>query len=486
MEYLYDKLIQLRDSDYYAFHMPGHKRNVFLTGADLPYKLDITEIDGFDDLHHPEGILLEAQRRAAELYHADETHYLINGSTVGLLCAVLGCTRKGDRILMARNCHKSVYNAVFLNELRPVYIYPELFSSGSCGDADLNGPVTVQQVEASLMENEDVTAVIITSPTYDGIVSDVAEIARCVHSRGIPLILDEAHGAHFGFHPYFPKNGNEHAADVVIHSLHKTLPSLTQTALLHINGTIADRDRIRMYLDILQSSSPSYVLMASLDECVRLLENKGKKVFEEYVYLLEDMRGELHHMKSLNLWETSNFDRSKILISTADCRKSKGEIKRYTGKQLSDELKEKYFLELEMSAVNYAIAMTSPGDTASGMLRLSEALYDIDGKLAKYRRDELDNAKYASLHRHSGVNKQIYSCGEIYKLTSRSTSVKYADCEGAVSLEYVYFYPPGIPLIVPGERISEETVRQIKEYTDAGFEIRGTKQKGMIEVLANG
>ena len=486
MEYLYDKLKVLRDSDYYAFHMPGHKRNAQLTGAELPYEFDITEIDGFDDLHHAEGILQEAQQRAAELYHADETHYLVNGSTAGLLCAILGSTHRGDRILMARNCHKSVYNAVFLNELRPVYLYPELFSTGNYGEGDLNGPITPEQVEALLEENSDVAAVVITSPTYDGIVSDVAEIARHVHRRGIPLILDEAHGAHFSFHPYFPRNGNEQNADIVIHSLHKTLPSLTQTALLHINGTIADRERIRMYLDILQSSSPSYILMASMDECVRLLETKGKDLFKKYVYLLENARKQLHFMKHLKIWESIRYDRSKILVSTANSGIYGEEIKKYTGKQLYIDLREKYFLQLEMSAPSYVIAMTSPGDTEAGMRRLVMALNEIDGKLAEYIKTESCNSKYEDSAYRSSGNEQVYSSGEIYKLQKKKNSIKYEESKGFISLEYVYFYPPGIPLIVPGERISEETVCQIMKYIDTGFEIRGTKQKGMIEVLDNG
>lgn len=486
MEYLYDKLKNLRDSNFYAFHMPGHKRNTELTDADLAYEYDITEIDGFDDLHHAEGILLDAQRRAAALFHAEETHYLINGSTVGILCAILGCTHRGDRILMARNCHKSVYNAVFLNELRPVYIYPQLFSSGDNGESDLNGAVIPEQVDNLLNDNPDVTAVVITSPTYDGVVSNVEEIAGYVHRRGIPLILDEAHGAHFGFHPYFPRNGNEQEADVVIHSLHKTLPSLTQTALLHINGTIADRDRIHMYLDILQSSSPSYILMASLDECVRLLENKGKSLFEEYVYMLDNARKKLQHLSCLKIWESMCYDRSKILISTAGSLSGRGEIKNYTGKQLYVELSEKYLLQLEMAAPNYVIAMTSPADTNIGLQRLVSSLSKIDQQLAKYKSNELFDSKHRPQIQLNGINEQIYTSGEIYKYLKKRKKVHYDECMGSISLEYVYLYPPGIPLIVPGERIAEKTAWQIKDYIDAGFEIRGTKQRDMIEVLDNG
>ena len=229
MEYLYEKLTAYGNSDYYAFHMPGHKRNMELMRARLPYNIDITEIDGFDDLHHAEGLLKELQENAARVFQAEETHYLVNGSTVGLLSAVMGCTERGGRILMARNCHKSVYNAVYMNELRPVYIYPE-FSE----ETDLNGEIHVDQIKKLLEEYEDIQVVVIVSPTYEGVVSDIEAIAEIVHEYKIPLIVDEAHGAHFGFHSYFPQNANTQGADVVIHSLHKTLPSLTQTALLHI------------------------------------------------------------------------------------------------------------------------------------------------------------------------------------------------------------------------------------------------------------
>lgn len=486
MEYLYDKLKKLEKSDAYAFHMPGHKRNGSLTGADLPYGIDITEIDGFDDLHHADDILKGAQERAAEVWHADESHYLINGSTVGLISAILGCTCRGDRILMARNCHKSVYNAVFLNGLRPVYLYPQMLSSGGKEEGDINGPVTSLQVEQALERNPDIRAVIITSPTYDGVVSDVRGIAECVHKKGIPLILDEAHGAHFGFHPYFPENGNMLGSDIVIHSLHKSLPSLTQTALLHMNGTIADRDRVRMYLDILQSSSPSYVLMSSMDECVRLLEEKRKEVFAGYVQMLRRIRGQLKDMKNLRLWESADYDRSKILISTAGCAMQDGEIKKYTGKQLYDEMRKKYLLQLEMSAPGYAIAMIAPGDTESGMRRLVDTLLKIDSELAEYKENKSFYSKSVKNRMKLRANIQVYSSEEINKFPNKRKKVLFEACAGYISTEYAYIYPPGIPLIVPGEQISENTMRQIAEYREAGFDIRGVHETGSIEVLDNG
>lgn len=478
MEYLYDKLKKYSKSDWYGFHMPGHKRNGSITGVDLPYDIDITEISGFDDLHHPKGVLQEAEARAAEVYHAEETHYLVNGSTVGILSAVLGCTRPGERVLMSRNCHKSVYNALYINNLRPVYLYPEIIS-----EVGVNGPVSTEEVGRLLKANTDVRAVIITSPTYDGVISDVREIVRLSHLYGIPVILDEAHGAHFGFHPYFSHNGNELGADIVIHSLHKTLPSLTQTALLHINGNIVNRENVRRYLHILQSSSPSYVLMASMDECIRLLMNEREKLFDRYVSLLIKTRKQLHKLKHLKLFEINNYDRSKILIDVSNsCIYSDGEIKKHTGKQLYDELRKEYLLEMEMASLNYIIAMTAPGDSDEGINRLISALTEIDGKLAKYRNNELNYLKIDLNYQ----NKQIYSQREIEKFTNKGISVPIAESIGAVAMEFAYVYPPGIPMIVPGERISLKTAECLQYYAEQGFDIEGTRIKGQIEVLKNG
>lgn len=252
------------------------------------------------------------------------------------MSAILGVTDRGDKILVARNCHKSVYNAMYMNELTPVYVYPEYKK-----DLQINGEVSCEDIEQELEECPDVKAVMIVSPTYDGVVSDVEKIAEAVHKRGIPLIVDEAHGAHFGFHSYFPGNSNEKGADIVIHSVHKTLPALTQTALIHLNGELIDRERVRNYLHILQSSSPSYVLMASIDQCMTLLEEQRESLFASYVQGIEALRKELRKLKNLEILETEHYDRSKFVISV---RKTE-----MTSKELAAKLLEIYHLQMEMT-----------------------------------------------------------------------------------------------------------------------------------------
>lgn len=473
MEYLYEKLEAYGKSDYYGFHMPGHKRNSDVTQANLPYGIDITEIEGFDNLHHAEEIIREAEVRAASLYHAEETHYLINGSTAGILSAVMGCTKKGGKILMARNCHKSVYHAVFLNELRPVYIYPEFDET-----MELNMAVSPEKIERLLEEHKEVQAVVLTSPTYDGVLSDIERISEIVHQKKIPLIVDEAHGAHFGFHPYFPENANTKGADVVIHSLHKTLPALTQTALIHLNGTRIDRRKIRNYLHIFQTSSPSYVLMASMDECLRMVAEQGDVLFETYVKNLESKRGELKKLKHIRLMETEEFDRSKLVLSVKDTILKK-ENRVFTGKMLYERLLLEYHLQMEMAAGSYVIAMTSIGDTKEGMDRLLSALFEIDEELEKNSEKE----KRYYLPRQ----EQVLTSFEVEGMRRMENvkSLSWKESAGFISMEYAYLYPPGIPLIVPGERITKETAAMLVDYQNKGFSVEGISVENYIEVLIN-
>ena len=542
MENLYEKLSSYAESDYYGFHMPGHKRNRNVTGVSLPYGIDITEIEGFDDLHHAKGFLKQAQERAAEVFHGEETCFLINGSTVGILSAVLGCTQRGDKILMARNCHKSVYHAVYMNELEAEYLYPVF-------DRELNGEVRPEDVQRILeeeriiaekgkrtnsemkkrvnsekktrinSEKEKIRAVVITSPTYDGVVSDVARIAEIVHAYGIPLIVDEAHGAHFGFHPYFPENSNVKGADVVIHSIHKTLPALTQTALIHMNGIFADREKIKKYLHILQTSSPSYILMAGIDACVGWLGSEKKDAaFDDYVKLLKETRNQLKKLRHLQMIETENFDFSKIVISVKGTR--------YLGRELYKLFLEKYHLQMEMAAGTYVLAMTSVGDIREGFQRLVQALHEIDGNLEKEnglplsgidRNLEKENEPILSVidkklkeenprplseseltldSENGGIGltaagiprlEQVFSSSKAEQAGKQNpesvNALPWSCCCGKISMEYAYIYPPGIPLIVPGERISKEVIARIEEYSKMGFDIEGLNKSGYITIM---
>lgn len=497
---LYEKLKKYEASDFYGFHMPGHKRNTELMGQGLPYGIDITEIDGFDDLHHADGILLELEQRIAKLYGADRSRILINGSTAGIMSAILGCVDRGGKLLVARNCHKSVYHAMELGGLEPVYLYPEFDTTW-----EINGVIEPGQIKAALEADSEIQAVMLVSPTYDGVVSDIRTIAEIVHSYQIPLIVDEAHGAHFGFHPYFPENSNRCGADVVIHSLHKTLPAPTQTAVLHINGTIAKEEQIWHYLNMLQTSSPSYILMAGIDRCVGLLERekeiskaneKGQALlekeqygFRQYVARLERLRTELQEsLQNLKLVEPEmrksglkigymEYDKSKILIFTKRCSKTSEEIYKL--------LLEKYHLQMEMRAGSYILAMTSIADTDAGFERLKQALLELD-----------KSCRFISTERTEGAGvsfalprtELVYLPGkaEDFRRKNQTECCRFEEAEGRISLEYAYLYPPGIPLLVPGERISGEVISQLFGYQKQGFSIEGIREQGRLEVISHG
>ena len=249
---LHDDISSYLSRDLYAFHMPGHKRNPEFDSMNGLFARDLTEVDGADDLHCPQGIIKDAQERAAKLYDADEAYFLVNGSTAGLLTAISASAPAGTKVIVARNCHKAVYNAVFLRDLCPVYVCPAFDEAFG-----INGSVFPDEIEKAIAANPDAKAVILTSPTYDGVVSDIKTIAEIVHKNNMILIVDAAHGAHHGFHPAFPDSAVHLGADAVVVSLHKTLPSPTGTAMLLLKGDRVSRSRVRRFLDVYETSSPS-------------------------------------------------------------------------------------------------------------------------------------------------------------------------------------------------------------------------------------
>ena len=472
MYYLDEALISYSETDAYPFHMPGHKRRK-LPFSD-PYQIDITEIDGFDNLHHAKGIIKEAEERAAVLYGSRKCYYLVNGSTCGLLAAICAATDKGDRVLVARNSHKAVYHALFLQELRAEYLYPVITAN------DLQGQITPTQVEVALQEKPDIAAVIITSPTYEGVLSDIEKIAQISHEHGVPLIVDSAHGAHLGFGGKFPESAVRQGADAVIMSLHKTLPSFTQTALLHLASDRIVAEEVERYLEIFETSSPSYLFMAGMDACVRMLTEQGKKLFREYRNRLDAFYREIANLQHLHVMcrgdvvpeEIYDWDDSKLVIFTGH--------QSLTGRELYILLRDRYHLQMEMVSANYVLGITSIMDTEEGFMRLSAALHEIDVELAKAVEPPetipiqsngekvLQNRFTAQLY-HENLRK-MEIC-QAFSLSYREVS--FMEAAGRISAGYVYLYPPGIPLIVPGEIISEEFLERIRSCQKKGLFVEG-------------
>ena len=462
------KLKALAQSDVYPFHMPGHKRQ--LSGF-FPYELDITEIEGFDNLHHAKGLLFEAQQYAAQMYQSRKAYYLVNGSTCGILAAISAATTKGGRVLVARNCHKAVYNAIYLRGLKAEYVYPVATHYG------IQGQIQAADVERKLVEKPDIQAIAITSPTYDGLVSDVRAIADLAHAHGIPLIVDEAHGAHFGLDEAFPDNATVLGADAVIMSVHKTLPAPTQTAILHLCSDRINVTKMEKFLGIYETSSPSYVLMAGIEESLRLADEAKGVQMKEYVRRLQIFREKMRRLTILRVPDRADFtgeeayayDIGKLLLVT------NGAI---SGKALQELLLKKYGLQMEMSSGNYVLAMTSFMDTEEGLERLADALLEIDATLTVTDQREMFSPEK--------IYRQPKKAMEIDEVQDgERTSVAFSEAEGRICADYIYLYPPGIPVIVPGEVLDQQTLTVIETCQKMELDVEGLPQAGHVHVVNN-
>lgn len=461
---LINRLLEYGESDSYPFHMPGHKRRLWAEDWGNPIVMDITEIDGFDNLHAPEGILKESMELAAGFYGSDKTYYLVNGSTCGILSAICACTTPGGRILMARNCHKSAYHGVYINRLRAGYLYPQWI-----GNFGMDGGYLLEDVMEEVEKHPDTQAVLLVSPTYEGVVSDIRSIAVYLHGRGIPLIVDEAHGAHFpfGIHGYFPKSALDEGADVVIQSLHKTLPSPTQTAVLHVKSRFVDRERLERYLHIYQTSSPSYLLLGGIDRCIRGMIDEGRELMGAYEAQLVDFRQWAERLSHIRLFGPEEIggngvfgvDPSKLVLSVQNTD--------WSGRQLMEALREEYHLELEMSAPTYALAMTTVADTEEGFLWLKEALVQLDERIGSKGQD------LSFCQRKIRLQAE---CTIAEALDEKKERVRWEDCGGRIAAETIFVYPPGIPIVVPGERITEEAVEAVLTYKSLGYPVLGMKE----------
>ncbi len=561
MTSLAEKLKEYAESDMYPYHMPGHKGST-ATGSvfDDLHGMDITEIDGFDDLHHATGILKALQDEAAKAFGADRTFYLVGGSTVGILTAVSAALKPGSGLLMVRSCHKSVYHAAYLRGLTLHYILPEYDR-----DAQILRPVTAAQVRTALQQYPNVGAVLITSPTYEGLAANVREIAEAVHERDLPLIVDEAHGAHFGFASCLPPNSNQWA-DLVVQSLHKTTKALTQTALLHVNGDRVPAARVQKFLDIYMTSSPSYLLMASMDEAIRDLRDNGELLYGDFMRKRKDFLQKTAGLKALFVYQPGDTDgNAEICISMGsgtDTEKNAGtdidirtdpckilicsRVRAFSGKNLYDELLQKYHLQMELCENNHVLAIMTPYDRQEGFDRLAAALNEIDRELTVESRDKGCGCKIsggypertggcelageywekphgcelADEHRknscerkpgesvradddaresgewagrfgaHGSETEPDSLCPHLPRQAQTLAEswgeghfVALTACTGKISAAFVFQYPPGIPLIVPGEVWDGALVCQVQEKIAAGYEILGIAGKcGTIEV----
>ncbi len=477
------RIEEYTQSDFYPFHMPGHKRR-FDPGFDA-YAVDITEIDPFDDLHHPRGILRELQSDCAKIFRAKESFLLVNGTSCGVLAAITAVMDKGEFfLLMDRGSHKSAYNAVMLSDLEPEYVISRGSKYGfyeGVYPQDVDNLLKKRQKKSTESGKKTFKpCLFVTSPTYDGITSDIEKLAELIHKYDGFLIVDEAHGAHFGMHDIFPDSAVVQGADIVIQGLHKTLPSPTQTSVLHICSDRARELDIARYLEVFESSSPSYILMSGISSCLNFLNTGGKERFDAFAKRLNSFYEKTRKPKNLHIYydeyDRKRRDISKILIGVG----STG----LTGYELYELLADRYHLRLEMAASFYVTALTSVMDSDEGFERLLQAVSEIDrdhaGGSDSFKGRGSDNISYEDdriFYPDPVIDRSMRSA---YR--SQKENVTMDEAVGRVSRRFVFLYPPGIPVLAPGEVVTEEIVGIISCYREIGFDVRGLSETEPVTV----
>lgn len=467
---LTEKLYEIKEKGKYPMHMPGHKRSVKMqkygNELGLPYEFDITEIEGYDNLHAPEGILSELGENAARLYGAKYAYPLVNGSTAGIIAAIGACA-KNKKIIISRASHRSVYSAIEIFSLEPTYIFPAV-----CDKLGVCGSLTVKDIEEAFHETPDASVVVLTSPTYEGIISDIRKIAKVVHAHGAMLVLDCAHGAHLGFvqNEYLPDSCVQYA-DIAIVSLHKTLPALTQTALcLNFSGRAEElHEKLRHYLSIFMTSSPSYILLSSIDKCLSIVQNHGDELFSEYTKMLCDFEKRIETLQNIfvlgygqrsSLENCFAIDKGKINIFCSN-------LVDFAGNKITAEILAKFLrlngFEPEMISRDYLILMTSIMDEPEKLMKLAELLCNFDEWC---KEDETQNEllEYPSPNIKMTISDTVKVDFDRLELLS---------CEGMISLDYIMCYPPGIPIVCPGEEITSSVIDFVTVCRNANVNIIG-------------
>lgn len=477
------------------WHMPGHKRKpskqksvgIIDRALDLAQAVDVTEVPGTDDLYNPREIIKDSLNNLTEIYKTYASYYLVNGATCGILTAITACFRGNsgnsgnNRIIVARNCHKSVYNAVELLGLEPVYIYPDSLGKSDKYMPDIDGSIDPERVRKICENTQGIGAMVLTSPTYEGVISPVEAISNILKEYNIRLIVDEAHGAHLPFNEYAPESSIHKGADLVIHSLHKTMNSLTQTALLHVMKKEMDED-VRRYLGVYMTSSPSYLLMYSMERGIA----KGiDENYNEYNQRLMEFRDRCKNLKFVRVLEKKSakaagawdYDITRIVITTIfnkagleNSRPGMWTNSYIAGTWLGFKLDKIGKLVVEMTGTDYAVLISTPADSVEDFEYLYRGLAILDSEIEAMCSNEKSNIKSNSLRNF------VTESGLDTNAAKTISSDKILQLVGTKAIDNVYVYPPGSYILTRGEIITNTIARKLIEYVEQGKEIRGRLQ----------
>lgn len=455
--YILNKLEELRDDNLISFHVPGHKMGKIFKKLGYEnrikeiYTLDTTEIDGTDNLHNAKEIIKDSQDRAAKIFNSDKTIFLVNGSTCGIEAAIMSVCNPKSKVIVNRDCHQSTINACILGDIEPIYI-----PSRICENTNIIMGADIECTKSIIDNNLDAKAIVITYPTYYGQTFDLKHICDYAHSKNIIVIVDEAHGSHLQLSDELPPSAIDQGADIIIQSTHKTLPAFTQSSMMHIKGNRVDENRIKTMLRFLESSSPSYMLLASLELAVDIYDTYGMKLMEQLLINIENFKSKFKNNENIII--KNDMDRTKIFISL----KQMG----ITGYELDSILREKYKIQVELSNYYGVLLICTIGNDEHDFNKLEKSLNDLLLKINKNK--FLENIDYPK----SIPNKVLNPRDAFY---SDKKSIKLEESIGKVSGEYIIPYPPGISLISPGEIITQEIITYIQQGVKSGMIVSGIK-----------
>lgn len=474
MEYanrpLVQKLVEFKKADPVSFHVPGHKNGI-LSGLPNSLRLalsyDLTELEGLDDLHQPEGAIEKAEQKLTDLYGSDKSFFLVNGSTVGNLAMVYATCREGETVIVQRNAHKSIFNAIELTGARPVFIAPEWDRNTRTATA-----VTAELVRSALEVYPEAKAVILTYPTYYGIADkELEEAIRFCHERQVPVLVDEAHGAHFVIGEPFPNSALALGADVVVHSAHKTLPAMTMASFLHIRSKLISPEKVAHYLQMLQSSSPSYLLMASLDDARAYAESFTEK---DSISFLEKRNAIIKRLGQIQYLQT---------IETDDALKLIVRIEGHSG----------FDVQRAFDAVGIYVELADPYQVLLVLpLLKKEQDYPFESIAEKIELAVLSLLKLKKMNRvidppnfEYAISTPAYIVRELEQL--QAVWVPYEETVGMVAAASIIPYPPGIPLLLAGERVTESHIQSLTALLTLGANFQGAIEvnKKQIFVVTN-
>jgi len=471
---LFDAMVALAEAKKVSFHTPGHKSGKGIATRFVKYvghkifAIDLTTLDEVDSLQKPKGVIKEAQELAAKAYGADRSFFLVNGTSVGNHAMVMASCGPGSGILMARNCHKSVVAAAVLAGAQPHYVYPEI-------DAGLMMTLNVsyESVRQAVESHPWIKTLFITSPNYYGICADLARIVPIAHEHGMTVLVDEAHGPHLGFHPELPSSALAAGADLVVQSTHKIIGGMTQASMLHAKTGRVDYNTIAGILKFLQTTSPSYILMASLDLARMQMATEGEKLLGKALSLARWSRERINEIPGLYCIGREavlergmgDLDETKLAINVSGLGLS--------GYEVSQMLNTEHNIQVEMADPFHVLVIVSIGDRREDLVLLVKALEAI----AKDRK-------------HSGPGRvALPKFRNLPGLTPREAffaPYEYVPVEkatGRLSSEIVTVYPPGIPLLVPGEVVTEEVISYLTGVSGLGGTVDGLSEDGLIGVV---